>query len=555
MPDFQDDEQQKKLATLHQKEEEDLARILSEKYGLGYADLSRKSINTDALKLITEDTARKAEMAGFEKVGKRLLVAVRTPNNERVPEVVEDLKRRGFVVELYMVSSGSLERAWEHYKDISFAVETKAGLLDISREGIRELLDNMKTLDDVRAEIQKVLAMKRVHKTTHTVETILAGAIAQHASDVHIEPEEDHIRIRYRLDGVLEEVIPIDHETYNLLLSRIKLLSGLKINIKDTAQDGRFSIIIDDQEVEIRTSMLPGNYGESIVMRILNPDSLLIEFEDLGMEPRLITLLESEARKPNGLILTTGPTGSGKTTTLYAILKRVHKPEIKIVTIEDPIEYHLEGIVQTQVEKEYSFNKGLTSTLRQDPDIIMVGEIRDSDVADTAIHASLTGHLVLSTLHTNNAAGAIPRLIDLGINPKILGSSVNIVLAQRLVRRLKQDCKKEIVLEGAQKELVDRVLASLPPEAPKPTNTTKVWEPIESPECGTGYAGRIGVYEAILMDSTIEKLARENPSERDIQEAAKQQGMLTMLQDGIIKVLNGMTTLSELDRVLDADSL
>ena len=241
------------------------------------------------------------------------------------------------------------------------------------------------------------------------------------------------------------DITNINRETYDLLLSRIKLVSGLKLNLKNKAQDGRFSVKINESDIEIRTSMLPDAYGESMVMRILNPNTISLSMEDLGIEKKLFEVLEKEIGKPNGMILTTGPTGSGKTTTLYAFLRKIQTPEKKIITIEDPIEYHLPGIVQTQTDgKNYTFSNGLRSTLRQDPDIIMVGEIRDEDVASTAINAALTGHLVFSTLHTNNAAGSFPRLIDLGVNPKIISSAVNIVIAQRLIRKLCKSCKNKL---------------------------------------------------------------------------------------------------------------
>ncbi len=554
MPIFQDKEQEKKLETLHKKEEEELASILSQKYGLNYIDLSRKPIDTDALKLIAEKEAREAGMAAFKKIGKKLHIAIRTPNNEKVAGIVESLKDRGFVTDLYMVSTASLDRAWERYKDISFAVETKAGVLDISGIGIKKILESMKSLGDVKTQIDEILAMKKAYRISRALETILAGALANKASDIHVEPEEGYTRLRFRLDGVLTDITRFNQDTYNLILSRIKLLSGLKLNIKNTAQDGRFSVVINGKEIEIRTSILPGAYGESIVLRLLSPESLTIPFAKLGMEHKLIEIVNTVLKKPNGMILTTGPTGSGKTTTLYSFLKYIHTPEIKIVTIEDPIEYHLPGIVQTQVEKDYTFSKGLTSTLRQDPDVIMVGEIRDTEVAETALHASLTGHLVLSTLHTNTAAGAIPRLIDLGINPKILGSALKLVMAQRLVRVLKKDKAKEVELTGKAKEFIDNVLASIPDKSLIPKNTTKVWKPVEEIVDGElVYEGRIGVFEAFEMNAEIENLIKENPSERDMAKLINKQGLLTMVQDGVIKALNGITSLSELERVLDAD--
>src|SRR3989344_584145 len=556
MPEFHEDKQEHKLLELRKKEEEELAEMLSQKYGVGYLDLSRMSINTDGLRLVEETKAREAALAVFGMIGKKLAVAIRTPNNPKVSEILEELGKRGYQLTLYMVSEASLNRAWERYKDLSFAVETKAGVLDISGGEIEKLLVKFKTLKDIEAEIMEVIKMKKAYRISRILETVLAGAFASNASDVHVEPEEGYVRLRYRLDGVLTDVLTFDRDTYTLLLARIKLLSGLKLNVKSEAQDGRFSVSINDRDTEIRTSIIPGAYGESIVLRVLSPEMIALPMEELGVEERLFKILEHEIRKPNGMILTTGPTGSGKTTTLYAFMKRIHTPQVKIITIEDPIEYHLPGIVQTQVEKNYSFSQGLRSALRQDPDVIMVGEIRDGEVAETAINAALTGHLLFSTLHTNNAAGAFPRLIDLGVNPKVMSSAVSIVLAQRLVRKLCLACRKEVILVGDEKKTVERVLRSIDVKSLIPAEVTKMWEPVGCKACsGLGYKGRIGVFEAITMDHAIETLINENPSEREIWNAARKQGILTMQQDGVRKVLAGVTSLAELARVVDLSDL
>ncbi|OHA89625.1 MAG: hypothetical protein A3C70_02410 [Candidatus Zambryskibacteria bacterium RIFCSPHIGHO2_02_FULL_43_14] len=429
----------------------------------------------------------------------------------------------------------------------------------MSNEEILEVTKKVNSLEDVKKLIEGVLSLKRAYRISKILEIILAGAISLQASDIHLEPEDKDLRLRYRLDGILTDILHFDSETFELLLSRIKLISELKLNVKEKAQDGRFSIKLADIEIEVRTSLLPGPYGESVVLRVLNPNAISVELESLGIHPRLLEILEKEIRKPNGMILTTGPTGSGKTTTLYAFLKQIYKPDIKVVTIENPIEYHLEGIVQTQaeVEKGYSFAEGLRSALRQDPDVIMVGEIRDNETAAVAVNAALTGHLVFSTLHTNNAAGSFPRLLDLGINPKVISSALNVSIAQRLVRTLCPKCKKEIPLEGANKETIEKVLANVPdPIYLEGVQRKHLWTAIGCPECNNlGFKGRIGIYEAILVDTNIEKAVIINPSERDIREAAKGQKLLTLVEDGVIKVLSGITTLEELDRVVDLSNV
>ncbi|OHA90162.1 MAG: hypothetical protein A3F53_02700 [Candidatus Zambryskibacteria bacterium RIFCSPHIGHO2_12_FULL_48_10] len=450
-----------------------------------------------------------------------------------------------------------MEKVWERYKDLSYSFETKSGALDISNEEIVEITRKVHSLEDIKSMIESVLSLKRAYRISKILEIILAGAISLKASDIHLEPEDESLRLRYRLDGVLTDILHFDKETYELLLSRIKLVSELKLNLKEKAQDGRFSIKLGETEIEVRTSLLPGPYGESVVLRVLNPEAIAVELDKLGIHPMLLEILNREVRKPNGMILTTGPTGSGKTTTLYAFLKKIYNPEIKVITIENPIEYHLGGIVQTQTEPEkgYTFAEGLRSALRQDPDVIMVGEIRDDETAAVAVNAALTGHLVLSTLHTNNAAGSFPRLLDLGVNPKVISSALNVSIAQRLVRTLCQSCKKEIALDGTDKEKVERILSEV-------ANHTyldgiqkeKIWVPVGCTECNNlGYKGRIGVYEAILIDGKIEQAVIKNPSERDIREAAKDQKLLTLAQDGIIKVLNGVTSMEELKRVVDID--
>jgi type IV pilus assembly protein PilB len=555
MATFNEDKQNKKVEELHKKEEEELASILSKKYEISYIDLSRVSINADALQLIGEEKARDAEIAVFGRVGKKLSIAVRSPNNVKTIEQIRELEDRGYRNSLFMVSKESLNRAWERYADISFATESKAGVLDISGEEIRKVLSELKGVNDSKKLIEETLGTKKSYRVSRILEVVLAGGLAAEASDIHIEPEEGYVRLRYRLDGVLTDILTFDRETYGLLLSRIKLISGLKLNVKDKAQDGRFSVRIDQNDIEIRTSILPGAYGESIVLRILNPKTIAMPLEELGIEKRLFDILNEEIRKPNGMILTTGPTGSGKTTTLYGFLRKIHTPERKIITIEDPIEYHLPGIVQTQVnEKKYTFGKGLRSALRQDPDIIMIGEIRDEEVAETSINAALTGHLVFSTLHTNNAAGSFPRLIDLGVNPKVISSAVNIAMAQRLVRRLCIKCKKKTKLSGKNREAVESVLLSIYDKKNMPEKAETVWEAVGCKECNNiGYKGRIGVFEAIVMDAEIEKLVKASASEREIREASRKQGILTIRQDGVLKVLDGITSLEELGRVVNLE--
>jgi type IV pilus assembly protein PilB len=554
MIEFNEEKQNKRVADLKKQEEEELSQTLSSKYGLVYLDLSAVPINIDALRVVKEKDAREAELAVFDITDKKISVAVISPNNEKTTAKIEEFKLAGFEPTSFMVSHESLNKVWDRYKDLSYSSETKGGALDISSEEIADMLKNINNLPAIKKEIELVLGAKKSYRISKILEIILAGALATKASDVHLEPEEEYVRLRFRLDGVLTDILNFDRDTYKLLLSRIKLISSLKLNLTG-AQDGRFSIKIEDGDVEVRTSLLPGAYSESVVLRLLNPKATSVNLEDRGIHPKLLEIFIHEISKPNGMVLVTGPTGSGKTTTLYSFLKKIHTPEVKIITIENPIEYHLPGIVQTQTdpEKDYTFAAGLRSALRQDPDVIMVGEIRDGETAETAIDAALTGHLVFSTLHTNNAAGSFPRLIDLGVNPKVITSAISISIAQRLVRTLCPDCKKETIPSEENKKMIEETLSTIHDVTYlEGVSKDRVWEAVGCPKCNmSGYIGRIGIFEAILADKAIEEVVLKNPSEREIWLAAAPQNILDMKQDGILKVLKGLTSIEELSRVID----
>jgi len=553
---FDDNKNNQRVADLRQQEEEDLAQLLSEKYNIPYIDLSGITINTDALKIVNPEVAEKSKLAIFDMVGKKLKIALLSPKKEETLAILQELDQRGYVYSTYIVSNRSLIKAWSRYADISFATESKGGALEINSDQINEFISKTRNIDDTKKLIDEVMGMKRAFRVSRIVEIVVAGAIATKSSDIHVEPEEESARLRFRIDGVLVDIATFDIETFNLLLSRLKILSGMKLNIKDQAQDGRFSIKIQETEIEIRSSILPGAYSESVVMRLLNPDQIAVDLRELGIEPELQELFDAQLTRPDGLILNTGPTGSGKTTTLYAFIKQTLTPGIKIITIEDPIEYHLKGIVQTQVnhEKEYDFANGLRSALRQDPDIIMVGEIRDIETAETAIHASLTGHLVFSTLHTNTAAGAFTRLIDLGVNPKVLTSAIRIAIAQRLVRKLCPDCKKVIQLDPIKLQLAKAIYDGI--EKPKVEWSETFYGTGDG--CATcnflKYKGRVALFEAVISDKVIEDVLQTNPSEREIKAAARSQGILDMSQDGIIKALKGITDIAELERVINLEA-
>lgn len=563
MATFDETQSNKDLKEIRIKEEEQAVEHNAGILGIPYIDLTGVGIEADALKLLPESESRSKEIALFKVTGKHLYVALKDASNEEAQKIIKGFEADGYIVSPYLVSERSMKKAWDRYADISMTRQS-TGLLDISEDALAKLIEEIKDNTDVGKQFEIITKAKEPRMVTRLMELIFGAAIATNSSDIHIEPQEEQVRLRYRQDGVLQDIILFGHDIYRGLNSRIKLLSEMKLTNEQEAQDGRFTINYKGEEIEIRSSVIPGAYGESIVMRILNPEATKVSFDDLGIEPKLYAILQREIEKPNGLILTTGPTGSGKTTTLYAFLRKVYTPEIKIITIEDPIEYHLKGITQTQVEQDkgYTFLNGLRAALRQDPDVIMVGEIRDSETAKIAINASLTGHLVLSTLHTNNAAGTIPRLIDLGVTPEILSSGLSVSIAQRLVRKLCPYCKKSRQTDAAEEQLLRRVIEHAQHYNKDVTHygvtvtdaPFTVFEAVGCDQCNkTGYKGRIGIYEAILMDENVEYCIYNNPNERAIADAGDKQGILNMKEDGLVKILLGVTSIDEVQNVVDLE--
>ncbi|MDP3769446.1 MAG: ATPase, T2SS/T4P/T4SS family [Candidatus Sungbacteria bacterium] len=552
MPQFQEEKSERKVAALRKHEEEEVTKMLADRYKLPYVDLAVFPVEIDALKIIPEETSRAGEIAIVREAGKQLEIAVHKPDKPETLTILNRLKEDNHNYDLFFASLSSLEHAWGFYKRVPPPHEMNIGAIQISFEKIEQMQRELTTIIQIKERIQETFTSR----TSESLEAILAGALAVDASDVHIEPQSGTIRLRFRLDGVLYDVIPIPEKLFHLLLSRIKLISELKLNIHDRAQDGRFTIKTKPTDIEVRTSTLPGPNGENVVLRILNPKAIQLEFKDLGMQPWVAKAMEVEMNRPNGMILTTGPTGSGKTTTLYTFLRTIYTPAIKVITLEDPIEYHLQGIEQTQVdtEKGYDFANGLRSVVRQDPDVILVGEIRDLETAEVAMHAALTGHLVFSTLHTNDAAGTIPRLIDLGVKPAIIAPALNVTMAQRLVRKLCPQCKKEGHLSEEQQKAIQEESKNFPKTVVIPPQTE--WNIFTAHQEGcnacnhTGYKGRLGIFELIFIDETIEHMIMTNPSEFDIKKAALQQGQITMRQDGILKIMAGMTDYAEYERVV-----
>ncbi|MBD3282339.1 MAG: hypothetical protein GF387_01905 [Candidatus Portnoybacteria bacterium] len=539
-----------KIQQIHQEQEEERAKKLASDTGFPYKNLKTSPIDETGLFLIDEEKAKKAGAAIVQKKQKELYVGFLDPSTEEAKKLMKELEDKGYSVEAFIVSRGSIDKAWSRYKN---KIEEKKPISKkVEIDGMDKGVDN---IEDLREKFSDDL------NTTELLNLIMAGALKLEASDVHFEAEsEKNARIRIRIDGILRDLKDIPFKKYDSLISRIKILSELKLNITKAPQDGRFSFSIkrdgSEKEIEVRTSIIPGPNGENIVLRILDPKTIELQLEDLGIQDYDFKVIQEELKKTTGMIVTTGPTGSGKTTLLYSFLKKKNSPEVKIITLENPIEYHLEGVEQTQVnpDKGYTFAAGLRSIVRQDPDIILVGEIRDNETAKTAINAALTGHLVFSTLHTNDAAGAIPRLMDMKVSPKMIPASLNLVIAQRLVRKVCPKCSKEVEIEKEGLEKLKKGLKDLSSRAKKPKlEGIKIKKASEKgcPYCNfTGYKGRIGVFELFVIDDEMEKLIIKTPSIAEIKETAIKAGMVTMKQDGFLKVTQKITTIEEIERVL-----
>lgn len=541
---------QQKIAHLALKQKAQEAQMLAYSSGLPYISLVGMPIPSNALELISEEDARRMGVVCFSSELEEKRVAVLDPYNEELKSFFENLQKKTHsTISVYVITQESLDSALKLYAQIPHITEESSGV-EISEK-------DLELYGDEYADI-RTLNEKLSGKTVTDIITILvAVALVTRSSDIHIEAEEQDIKARLRIDGILYDVATLSIDLWKQLISRVKLTAGLKINITDRPQDGRFTIHFKNDKVEVRVSTLPTGYGESVAMRLLRSTAAGLSFADLGLSPYAHGLLKSQVDKPNGMVITTGPTGSGKTTTLYAILNYLNTPEIKIITLEDPIEYKLAGMSQSQIDtsKSYTFASGLRSILRQDPDIIMVGEIRDLETADTAINAALTGHLVLSTIHTNSAAGAVPRFLAMGVREFLLAPSLNAIIGQRLVRRLCQTCKKQAAPE---QETIDRIKKELFAISPKSgikvdLENLVFTEAVGCDAChGLGYKGRIGIYEIMIMSPDIEQLIlAKSFSEYQIQDSAVKNGMVTMIQDGLLRALEGITSVEEVFSVAD----
>ncbi|MDH4330319.1 MAG: GspE/PulE family protein [Candidatus Moranbacteria bacterium] len=543
---------EKIIKRLSKRSEESQAQFMASSYLLPYIDLYIVPIDINDVRIIPEEDSKKYQVGAFYKSGKSVNVAVIDPLNNDTISYLEKLREeKGLGIKTYVVSLSSMKKIWQKYQTNPLLETVDMFSLNLSGK-------DLENFENKFADLIKLKERSDEIPTTEVINIIISGAVKMNASDIHFEPQKESVRMRYRIDGVLQDIGFFPHTLYKTIVSRVKMLGKMKLNIRDIAQDGHFSIEIKNGEeaerLDVRVSIIPGNNGESIVARLLSQSSAMVQVEELGLQGLANERMSVQISKPNGMILVTGPTGSGKTTTLYAFVNKLNHPEVKIITIEDPIEYQIKGISQTQIaaDRGYTFEKGLRSIVRQDPDIILVGEIRDAETAEISVQAALTGHLVLSTLHTNNAVASVSRLTEMGVRPSLITSSVNAFVAQRLIRKLCPHCKEKYEPASETIDSIKKIISMISPKARVeiPKEIQYLYKPVGCPKCnGLGYKGRIGIFEILTITESIEKLILNMAGESELTEAALEEGMITMSQDGIVKTLQGLTSMEEVWRV------
>ncbi|HWQ60466.1 MAG TPA: ATPase, T2SS/T4P/T4SS family [Candidatus Fimivivens sp.] len=532
-------------------DEAGLQKVYAYVLGIPFVDLTKENIPLEILQIVPEPIARKYNIVAFERQEKNLKVAMLAPEDLQTIDFIK--KKSGYRIIPCLTTRESIQAALKHYEK---SLKAEFGdLMTVTAENPDEGEDSG-NLEKIASDLPVV----------RIVDTLLKHAILQSASDIHIEPLEKEVLVRYRIDGVLHDAMSLPRDAATGIVARIKVLSNLKLDEHRQPQDGRFKIEKDDYKISFRVSILPVFDGEKIVMRLLDESSKGLTLEKMGLMGRALETVHREIHKPNGIILVTGPTGSGKTTTLYTVMDILNTPEVNISTVEDPVEYRMPRVNQTQINPKVgmTFAAALRSLLRQDPDILMVGEIRDQETLEIALHSAMTGHLVLSTLHTNSAAATLPRMLDMGAEPFLIASTTNVIIAQRLVRKLCPECRKPYQLDEEEAKTlaksinVDDVLTYLTSsesgvKAEQKTGTLcdfTFYRPGGCDQCGgEGFRGRIGIYEVLAMDTDIQKLVAHSATTEEIEEQAKKNGMLSMIMDGFGKAAVGTTTLEEVLRV------
>lgn len=532
--------------------QEELIKLQAYILGIPFVNLEKETIPPEILKIIPEPIARSHNIVAFKKGGSNLEVAMLDPEDLRTIEFIK--KKADLRILPRLTTPESIKNALLQYQK---TLEAEFGEMIKKDAGVVSPVET-------EAEGQEKSDLEKAAKELpiiRIVDTLIKHAILGRASDIHIEPSQNEVLVRYRIDGVLRSAMTLPKQVSPGIVARIKVLANLKLDEHRLPQDGRFKIETDEFKYSIRVSILPVFDGEKIVMRLLSETAKALTFEELGLRGKSLEIIEDNLKKPVGMILVTGPTGSGKTTTLYSMMEILNTPQVNISTIEDPIEYRMPRINQTQVKPKIglSFATGLRALVRQDPNIIMVGEVRDEETAGLAINAALTGHLVLSTLHTTNAAGAIPRLLDMKAEPFLISSTLNVVLAQRLVKRLCQPQEKYCLKDAELKSLakycnLEKILKILKEEklakAKDSLKDVSFFRPKTTQECQDGYKGRIGIYEVLPMTGSIKELIIQRAASDQIQKQAQKEGMLTMVEDGFIKAAQGITSIEEVLRVI-----
>lgn len=536
---------------------ETLTRLIAHISGVPYVNLTNAQIDAVVLDLLPRDVAEHFMAVPLGETQKRLAVAMLDANNVQAVDYLAN--KIGRPIKVYMASEEGVRHVLEQYRTNL-------------EEGVGAAVEAAKS-EEAGAQGQKggstedIKTIVQDSPISRALSTILEYAVKARASDVHIEPLENSLKIRTRIDGVLREIMKLPKSIEPALISRIKILSNLKIDEHRIPQDGQFAVRVSNKDVDLRIAISPVVWGEQVVIRLLDKSGTSLRLEEMGYAGRALRTIRNGLKKPNGMILTSGPTGSGKTTSMYALIQEIKSDEVNIVTLEDPVEYKIEGVNQIQVNAEVglTFANGLRSILRQDPNIIMVGEIRDRETAELAVQAALTGHLVFSTLHTNSAAGILPRLLDMGIEPFLIASTVNTIIGQRLVRRIADDhdtyesdeLETKSIL-GTVGDILPKDSASMPKVAADlgyknlPLAGQKAYtlaKGKDSPQTPGGYKGRAGLYEVMEVTEEIQNLIVKRATSAEIQKVAIQQGMITMRQDGYLKALTGITTLDEVNRV------
>jgi type IV pilus assembly protein PilB len=522
--------------------EKELITVNGQILGLEFVDLENIVIPVELYDILPVNIMQRYILIPFAQENNIISIAIADPQNYTSIQALKFIfQEKKLSFELFVAIESDIKKSLKKIENLKNAVTENL-------EEFHQKNEKDQILTDVTGITTENLESAPIIKI---VSVIIKNAVEGGASDIHIEGTEESVRVRFRVDGVLYTSLILPKDTYSPIVARIKILSSLKIDEQRKPQDGRFSILDKDKKVDFRVSTFPTQYGEKVVLRILDTSGGIRSLEQLGFVGPRVNLIQEAIKKPFGMILLTGPTGSGKSTTVYTLLSQVNTEDINIVTLEDPIEYFLSGVNQSQVKPEinYTFASGLRSILRQDPDIIMVGEIRDGETAGLAVQSALTGHIVFSTLHTNDAPGALPRLIDMGVEPFLLSASLQIVIAQRLVRKLCPDCKKEVPLEGKEKEYIQEALSSLSQEYIREIytgNYDSLYIPVGCSQCSNGFKGRMSIFEVVVMTEELQAIVEKNFNEKEVSEYLRANNYVTLKQDGLLKVLQGHLSLPEL---------